>query len=329
MCLLARSANAPHSRARRCVVGGIFILALVVLIVVRVAPMVRGLRRLARPSEDRAAALLALSVRGLPHRSEEWGEAMAAELAAVTGTRARWRFSLGCTRVALTLRLRQSLSSRDRGGRALRGAVLAATAGCLGLAIYGLVRYPGLRDGPGQWLAVAVFLALLAAYALGGVALCRGVSPHAARARAQAALGGVAVGIAWLLILAPDVIGKQLVFVPLLTALVVPAAVAYWTTRTTGDARLATGAGLWSGLIAALLVFTVWATTTFARNGRPYDAQLVRDFHASGSHDLATYAVADSLGAAVGLLFIIPLVALALGSLVAQLAARADAVRGN
>jgi hypothetical protein len=291
--------------------------------------MARALRRLARPTEDRAAALLALGVRGLSHPSEEWGEAMAAELAAVTGTRARWRFSLGCTRAAMTLRFRRSLSSRDRGGSAIRGAVLVATAGCLGLAVYGLVRYPGLRDRPAQWLALAVFLALLAAYALGGLALCRGAGLHASKARAHAALGGVVVGIAWLLILAPDAIGKQLVFVPLLAALVVPAAVAYRTTRATGDVRLATGAGLWSGMIGALLVFAVWATTTYARNGRPYDAQLVRDFHASGSHDLATYAVGDALGAAVGLLVIIPLVALALGSLVARLSADGDPVRGN
>jgi len=41
----------------------------------------------------------------------------------------------------------------------------------------------------------------------------------------------------------------------------------------------------------------------------------VRDFHASGARDLVTYAVSDDLGGALTMLVIIPVVALALGSL--------------
>ncbi len=59
--------------------------------------------------------------------------------------------------------------------------------------------------------------------------------------------------------------------------------------------------------------------------GRPYDAQMMRDFHASGSRDLAAYAVGDNLGAALGLLLFMPVVALALGSLTGRVtAARAS-----
>jgi hypothetical protein len=243
---------------------------------------------------------------------------MCAELSVVHGPGSRWRFSLGCSRVALALRWRASLAAADRGGDAVRGLVIVAVVGSLGLAAYGLVRYPGLRDGAQAWVAVGVLVVLLGGYAAGGLALCRGTTPAAVKARAYGVVGGVTVGCAWLMILAPAELAKQLVVVPLLAALVVPAAVAIAASRALGDARLATAAALWSGLIGGLLVFIVWVTATYARDGRPYDPQLVRDFHASGAHDLATFAVSDDLGAALGLLVIVPLVALALGSLVAR-----------
>ena len=73
-----------------------------------------------------------------------------------------------------------------------------------------------------------------------------------------------------------------------------------------------------------LLVFTVWMTATYARDGRPYDAQLLRDFHRSGAPDLATLAIADALASALTLLILIPLVALAFGSLGARLPRTSD-----
>ena len=78
---------------------------------------------------------------------------------------------------------------------------------------------------------------------------------------------------------------------------------------------------MWCGLVGGLLAFIVWMTTTYARDGRPYDAQMMRDFHASGSRDLAAYAVGDNLGAALGMLLVIPVVALALGSLTGRVTA--------
>jgi hypothetical protein len=295
----------------------------VLLLVLRLVSGVGSLRRLTREEhlEDRAACLLAFAVRGLPRERGEWGAAMRAELAAVGGRSARWRFSLSCGRAAIMLRLRHGIASRDRGGGAIRAAILAAIAGSLGLALYGLLRYPGLRTGVTVWVSLALFLPLLATYLLAGLTLCRGVDALAARARLQAVIGGVLVGAAWLVLLVPHELAKQLVFVPLLVALLAPCGVALGTARAFRDAAMASAAALWSGIIGALLAFIVWVTTTYASDGRPYDAQLVRDFHASGARDLATYAVGDTLGAAVGLLVIIPVVALALGSLVARLAA--------
>jgi hypothetical protein len=66
-------------------------------------------------------------------------------------------------------------------------------------------------------------------------------------------------------------------------------------------------------------------TVTYAHDGRPYDAQMMRDFRASGSHDLTAYAVGDVLGGALGLLLVIPVVAFALGSLAGRAAATGHA----
>jgi len=56
--------------------------------------------------------------------------------------------------------------------------------------------------------------------------------------------------------------------------------------------------------------------------GRPYDPGMVRDFAASGSHDLATYAVNDNLGSAMMLLLVVPLFASLIGYAGATVAAR-------
>ena len=76
--------------------------------------------------------------------------------------------------------------------------------------------------------------------------------------------------------------------------------------------------------MGGLLVFTVWMTATYARDGRPYDAQLLRDLPHSGAPDLATLAVSDALASALTLLILIPLVALAFGSLGARLPRTTD-----
>ena len=68
-------------------------------------------------------------------------------------------------------------------------------------------------------------------------------------------------------------------------------------------------------------MFIIWVTVTYVRDGRPYDAQMLRDFHRSGSRDLAAYAVSDNLGAAFGMLLILPVVAVALGSLTGRITA--------
>jgi hypothetical protein len=76
------------------------------------APLVFGvalLRTMARPRAgrdrggppDAPASALEWIVGTMPRSRAEWGAAMLAELTAVSGTLARWSFTLGCARVAL------------------------------------------------------------------------------------------------------------------------------------------------------------------------------------------------------------------------------------
>ena len=240
---------------------------------------------------------------------------MRAELAGVQGRRARWRFSLGCARTATAMRVRANLTTRDRGGRGVRALALCGVVAAVGLAGYRAPALPGaarqLRHvGLGDLLRRRrTRLRRCRAHAF------RGTTHQAQVARRYGLAGGLGTGAAWLLILAPAAIATNLVFVPLLVALVSPVAAAGLARRASGTAGASTGAALWSGLVGGLLVFVIWVTKTYARDGRPYDAQLLRDYHRSGSHDLVAYAVADNLGGALGLLVIIPLVALALGTL--------------
>jgi hypothetical protein len=294
----------------------------VILVVVRGIPAAARARSAVRAetASDRLSGLLVLAVRGLPADRSEWGTAMCAELAGVRGSRARWVFGLGCVRTALALRLRARVLGRDRGGNGVRAFVIAGTAGALALSLYGLERYPALRAGSGAWAALAALAVILLGYAALALSLTRGAGAEALVARGAGVAGGVLVGAAWLAIIVPGAFPKALFAVPLAASLLVPAAVATLVGRSTGCRRAGTDAALWGGLVGALLAFVVWVSATYASDGRPYDAQLVRDFHHSGAHDLAAYAVGDALGSAIGLLVIIPVVAVALGSLGARLA---------
>ena len=259
--------------------------------------------------------LLSLTVAGLSEQHREWGAAMSAELAAVSGAGRRWRFSVGCARAAGVIRARAALTSRERGGASLRAAIGAGLVAALALAGYGLVRYPGLRSADGASITAVLFVGMLLAFAAATQAFSRGTGSSAAAGRRLGVFGGVTIGVAWLVVLSPTGVLKEWVLVPLTVALLGPAYVGARAALTEREVRAGVRAALWSGIVGALLVFTVSMTATFLRDGRPYDAQLVRDFHHSGARDLATYAVSDALASALTLMILIPLAALAFGSL--------------
>jgi hypothetical protein len=112
----------------------------------------------------------------------------------------------------------------------------------------------------------------------------------------------------------------------LVAARALPAAVRGFRRLSLDDVRTACsirGRGTFSlrargaGGIRAFVFACIAAALTLAA----YALVRLRDFHNSGSPDLATYAVSDNLGSGLVLLLIVPIVALALGSLSAGLAA--------
>jgi hypothetical protein len=299
-------------------------LAVVLLVATRVVPAaLRAVRSVGSGLRgDRPAAFLRFAVRGLAADGEDWGRAMCSELEHVRGTRARWRFSLGCVWAVELIRARATIRRPAGGALGMRALALAGIAGALILAAYGLVAYPGLRSSSGVWPSTAAFVAVMVAYAVIALALSSGASKHERLARRYGLGGGAAVGAAWFLIVSPTAAFKGWVAIPLAVALLGPACVAAAAGRSARDAKTATHAAAWSGIVGGLLAFVVWVSATYVRAGRPYDSGLLRDFHRSGAPDLATYAVGESLGSGIVLLILVPTVALALGSFTGRLAAR-------
>ncbi len=248
--------------------------------------------------------LLALATRDLRAARVSWGQAMLAELASVHDAAERRRLSLGCTWAVTTMRFRDAFSAG--GHKSIRALVLIPIAAVLALAGYGLARYPALRSGAGPWAALACLAVLLCGYTAVGLTVARGT----ARVRLAGLSGGLLLGATWLLIVAPSAALKQWVFVPLLAALLIPAVLAI---------RISTSVALWAGTVGGLLSSVVLVSVAYLDGGRPYDAQLVRDYHAAGAHGLAAYSVGGTLSTALALLLIIPLVAAAFGSAGARL----------
>jgi hypothetical protein len=270
--------------------------------------------------------VLAFAVTGLPESHRDWGRAMCAELETVSGRGQRWRFSVGCARAAGVIRGRATLSSRERGGAGLRAVIGAGLLAAVALIGFGLVRYPGLRSVRATIAAVA-FVALLLVYGAVTLALSRGTRWQEIAARRYGLAGGVVIGAAWLVVLSPTGSLKQWVLVPLMAALLGPGCVAALAARAGRAVAAGTRAAVWSGLVGGLLVFTVWMTATYARDGRPYDAQLLRDLPHSGAPDLATLAIGDALASGLTLLVLIPLAAVAFGSLGARVPRAAGPAR--
>jgi hypothetical protein len=285
-----------------------------VLVLARVLPS--GVRSPRAAREDRPARLLALAARGLPPGRQEWGRAMEAELHEVRAARARRRFALGCAWGSALIRARALLGSREPGGVGLRVVVLGASAAAVALAGWGLVRYPDLRSDRNAWASMAGLLALAFAYGALTLMLSRGTTIGAVADRRRGLAAGLVSGGAWFLVLSPPAVLKPWVLLPLVVALLAPACAAR-------SGRSASRAALWSGIVGGLVAAIAWVAAAYVRDGRPYDAGLLHDFHRSGAVDLAAYAVRGDLATALELLVLVPFFALAFGSLAGLRARRA------
>jgi hypothetical protein len=274
---------------------------------------------------DGPAALVSFAVRGLPAHCEEWGRAMRSELEHVGGGKPRWRFSAGCLWAAMLIQARVMVGRPARDAAFMRVSVFTGIAAAIALPVYGIVRYPGLRSTPNVWPSTAALVALLLVYAAITLALSSSSTARSRLACRYGLFGGLAVGAAWLVALSPPHLLKAWVALPLAVALLGPAVVALLAGRSARNPKAATQAALWSGIVGGLAVFAVWLSTTYLNDGRPYDPGLIQDFHRSGAPDLATYAVGEGIVNGIVLLLMVPIVALALGSLAGRFGAATGA----
>jgi hypothetical protein len=267
-------------------------------------------------SVDRSSRVLAAAVRLLPADRAQWGQAMVAELSHLHGGSSRRRFVAGCLRAILL-----APRAQDEPGRWLVGVAAAAAVGCAGLLAYGLVQYPGLRTGTGVWVATAACLAVLAAYLLTAVVVVGRLTESHRAVVPLALLGGTTVSALWLLV---GVVASSSWISGVLPVVLIPlgslalGGAAAWRGRSAVAGRQVV---LLAALLAGLLLFLGWVGPAVLTGGHPYDPGLVRDFHASGAPDLATYAVDDDLGTGMMLLLLVPLLTWTLGSVGASITA--------
>jgi hypothetical protein len=242
---------------------------------------------------------------------------MVAELSHLHGGSRRRRFVAGCVRAILL-----APRTQDLPGRSLVGVVVAVAVGCVALVAYGLVHYPGLRTGAGVWVAAAGCLAALAAYLLTAVVVVGRLTGSRRGLVPLALLGGPAIAAAWWLVgvaaTSPWVSGVLPVVLITFGSLALGGAAA-WRARSAAAGRQVV---VLAAVLAGLLLFLGWVGAAVLTGGQPYDPGLVRDFHASGAPDLATYAVDDDLGTGMMLLLLVPLLTWALGSVGASMTAR-------
>ena len=228
-----------------------------------------------------ARRLAALALAPVPG---EWRRAMLAELDHIEGRAARWRFALGCIRVA-----------------ALPAHVGRYAAGLLGsgaaLAAYGVLRWPGvIGDDVAIGLAFLIVLALLlAAYAWVAATVARG--PEARLALA----GGIVAGLA---------------------ALALVAAVGAIAGVRSGDPAAGVRAGGGAALIVGFAGFvTILGVAYLATDRIATDPALLAQFRTSGARDATTYAVGETMAGAVNQLWLASLPAALAGAVGAAIGA--------
>lgn len=149
-----------------------------------------GTRERRSVDRDLPSRVARVVLRRMPESRREWSDAMEAELASVSGRRARWGFAMGCVQTTM----RQTASW---------GAALHAVAGVASLlTVLVLTRdtaYPPMRWGLVVMVAVLVAIPWLAHRVGGFGSVAEGVTPVLIRG-----LGSVLVGVCVLGIVLED-----------------------------------------------------------------------------------------------------------------------------
>jgi hypothetical protein len=214
-----------------------------------------------RPLTDAPEPLALLCAAMLGSERPEWGRAMVGELAPLTGRSARRGFALGCVRATMS-----APAGAGVPWRAIVAAYLFTATACAGLVGFALVRYPGLVTGPGTWVELAIFLAVLGVYVASTGVILRKMDGTTFAAVRPALLAGVGVTAA--VVAAAIAFAAQAPQIALLTSwLVVPlgaVAVGAVGARRRNLARVGRQAALLAAFGAGLLVFLGWVADTVA-----------------------------------------------------------------
>jgi len=207
--------------------------------------------------------------------------------------------------------------------RALQAVVLAGVGACIALAVYGVTRYP--IGGPSASLSTALFAATLAGYV--GIAFAWPSSLVTAGSGLRyGTLGGIGTGCLLLLGSVPLVPIDSGWITPV-GSLVAPVAIGMWAAAASGRSRTALEAGLWSGLIGALIFFVGLMSLTYADTGWfTHDPGTVADFQNSWSprhfheyrnhyHSITIFLIGHNLGQASVWLGLAPVLSTIFGAL--------------
>ena len=221
--------------------------------------------RLRAPAPDGPSGLLGLAVAVTPGSRREWGAAMAAELAGLTGRTERWRFALSCVPVALFPPRRARRAASTPAPLRRLAAPPALVLGGLGTAavVYLVIRY--WQPGPVGVTPVHDPVVLsLSALGFGAVVWLAVATPGTLGTDKEAFQVGLGTGLAMGLLTfaaGPFPILLGVVFLP-------------WVTVTVAAVRHSFRSGVrtavWASAfttLAGIPAFVVGALISFARDG--------------------------------------------------------------
>jgi len=232
---------------------------------------------------------------------------MRSELACIDRRSARWRFAVGGLRVAATARLVGRLT-----GRPSATLIVCGVLGCAGLAAATLATYPALLAERKLPLLLAVLASALVGYTVLALAQTRVVGGPLGRVRRASLVGGVFLGLVWLVFAAA---WWNLHGWPMIAAIVTPLLPGAYAARTSGGFGAGVRTVISTGLIAGLVVFVGLTIDAFATAHGPYDAGQVDQFARTGYPSPPAYWMGEGLAAAVMMLLFIPALTILVGSL--------------
>jgi hypothetical protein len=246
--------------------------------------------------------LLAAAVRALGRARPEWTEAVLAEAMAVPAGRERRAWLLG----AVWMALRQ-----PSGGRYARPLVLAGIVATGALTLTVIMRYPYVASGAGTVIYTTLLVVALAGYLLFALRISVPGGTLAGVLAGALLTLGMPAGSGYRLTPSGLELGYRVALV--LAVLALPALAAARTARRTGRYEDGLLAGMWSGMVAALVNLVAGLALVLLLPSRvPMDSDVLRRAHTAA--DILAGNVGEQLVVYIGLLVVWPVFAGALGT---------------